>query len=52
MGVATVRAVYMAVVVIMVLVMVMVVIAVWAMNVRLLGHRGYSGIKSPGIISP
>ena len=52
MGVTTVRAVYMAVVVIMVVMMIMVVVAVWAMNVRLLGHRGYSGIKSPGIISP
>jgi hypothetical protein len=52
MGVATVRAMYMAVVVIMVVVMVMVVVAVGAMNVGLLGHRGYSGIKSPGIISP
>ena len=40
MGVATVRAMYMAVVVIMVVVMVMVVVAVGAMNVGLLGHRG------------
>jgi hypothetical protein len=43
----------MAVVVIMImLVMVMIVVAVRAMDVGLLGHRGYSGIKSAGIITP
>jgi hypothetical protein len=53
-SVAAVRAVYMAMVVIMVVVMgmIMIVIAVWAMNVGLLGHRVYSGIKSAGIITP
>ncbi|MNF50530.1 hypothetical protein D3C84_318300 [compost metagenome] len=51
-SVAAMGAVYMAMVVIMVVVMVMIVVAVRAMDMRLLGHRGYSGIKSPGIISP
>ena len=50
MGVAAVRAVDMAMVVIMV--MVMIVVAVWAMDMRLLGHRGHSVIKSAGIITP
>jgi len=50
-GVAAVRAVDMAMVVIMV-VMVMIVVAVWAMDMRLLGHRGHSVIKSAGIITP
>ena len=49
-GVAAVRAVDMAMVVIMV--MVMIVVAVWAMDMRLLGHRGHSVIKSAGIITP
>ena len=49
-GVAAVRAVDMAMVVIMV--MVMIVVAVWAMDMRLLGHRGHSIIKSAGIITP
>ena len=54
MGVAAVRAVNVAMVVIVVIVgmSVMVVIAVWAMDVGLLGHRVYSGIKSAGIITP
>ena len=51
-GVAAVRAVNMAVVVIMVLVMVMLVVAVRAMDMGLLGHQVYSGIKSAGIITP
>ena len=53
-SVAAVRAVYMAMVVIMVVVMgmIVIVVAVWAMNVGLLGHRVYSGIKSAGIITP
>ena len=50
-GVAAVRAVDMAMVVIMV-VMVMIVVAVRAMDMRLLGHRGHSVIKSAGIITP
>jgi hypothetical protein len=50
-GVAAVRAVNMAMVVIM-LVMIMIVVAVWAMDMGLLGHRGYSGIRSAGIITP
>ena len=51
--VAAVRTMDMAVVVIMImLVMVMIVVAVRAMDVGLLGHRGYSGIKSAGIITP
>jgi hypothetical protein len=41
----------MAMVVIM-LVMIMIVVAVWAMDMGLLGHRGYSGIRSAGIITP
>jgi uncharacterized integral membrane protein len=45
-------AVNMAMVVIMVLVMIMIVVAVRAMDMRFLGHRGHSGIKSAGIISP
>jgi hypothetical protein len=48
-GVAAVRAVDMAMVVIMV---VMIVVAVRAMDMGLLGHRGYSGIRSAGIITP
>lgn len=52
-SVAAVWAVHMTMVVIMVLVMVMIVVAVRAMDrVGLLGHQVYSGIKSPGIISP
>jgi hypothetical protein len=35
-----------------VLFMIVIVVAVRAMDMGLLGHRGYSGIKSPGIISP
>lgn len=52
MGVAAIRAVDMAMVVIMVVVMVMIVVAVWAMDMRLLSHRGHSGIKSAAIITP
>ena len=48
-GVAAVRAVDMAMVVIM---MVVIVVAVRAMDMRLLGHRGHSGIKSAAIITP
>jgi hypothetical protein len=48
-SVAAVRAVDMAMVVIM---MVVIVVAVWAMDMGLLGHRGYSGIRSAGIITP
>ena len=52
-GVAAVRAVHMAVVMIVImLVMVMIVVAVRAMDMRLLGHRGHSVIKSAGIITP
>jgi hypothetical protein len=53
-GVAAVRAVDMAMVVIMVVMgmIVVIVVAVRAMDMRLLGHRGYSGIKSAGIITP
>jgi hypothetical protein len=50
-GVVAVRAVDMAMVVIMIVV-VMIVVAVWAMDMGLLGHRGYSGIRSAGIITP
>jgi hypothetical protein len=42
----------MAMVVIMVVVMVMIVVAVRAMDMGLLGHRVFSGIKSAGIITP
>ena len=49
-GVATVRAMDMPV--IMIVVMVMIVVAIRAMNVGLLGHRGYSAIKSAAIITP
>ena len=49
-GMAAVRAVDMAMVVIMM--MVMIVVAVRAMDMRLLSHRLYSGIKSAGIITP
>jgi hypothetical protein len=38
--------------VIMIVVMVMIVVAVRAMDVGLLGHRGYSAIKSAAIITP
>jgi hypothetical protein len=41
--------VYMTMVVIM---MVMIVVAVRAVDMGLLGHRGYSGIRSAGIITP
>ena len=51
-GVAAIRAVDMAMVVIMVIVLIMIVIAVGAMNMGLLGHQVYSGIKSAGIITP
>lgn len=36
----------------MIMVVSVVVIAVRAVNVIVLGHANYSGIKSPGIISP
>ena len=49
-GVAAVRAVDMAMVVIMMVVMI--VVAVRAMDMGLLGHQGYSGIRSAGIITP
>lgn len=49
-GVAAVRAMDMSV--IMIVVMVMIVVAVRAMDVGLLGHRGYSAIKSAAIITP
>ena len=49
-GMAAVRAVDMAMVVIMM--MVMIVVAVRAMDMGLLSHRLYSGIKSAGIITP
>ena len=53
-GVAAVRAVNMAVVVIVIvmMVMIMIVVAIRAMDMRLLGHRCCSGIKSAGIITP
>jgi hypothetical protein len=38
--------------VILVVVMVMIVVAVRAMDMGLLGHRVFSGIKSAGIITP
>ena len=49
-GVAAVRAVDMAMIVVMV--MIMIVVAVRSMDMRLLGHRGHSVIKSAGIITP
>ena len=49
-GVAAVRAVDMAM--IMIVVMVVIVVAIRAVNVGLLGHRGYSAIKSAAIITP
>ena len=49
-GVAAVRAVDMAMIVVMV--MIMIVVAVRAMDMRLLGHRCCSGIRSAGIITP
>ena len=53
-GVAAVRTVDMAVVMIvmMVVMMVVIVVAIRAMDVGLLGHRGYSAIKSAAIITP
>lgn len=52
MGVAAIRAVHMAVIVIVIVVMVMIVVAIRAMDMGLLGHRGYSAIKSAAIITP
>lgn len=49
-GVAAVRTVDMAVV--MIVMMVVIVIAIRAMDVGLLGHQGYSAIKSAAIITP
>jgi hypothetical protein len=49
-GVAAVRAVDMTMVVIVMVVMI--VVAVRAMDMRLLGHRGHSGVRSAGIITP
>ncbi len=49
-GVAAVRAVDVAMVVMVV--MVVIVIAIRAVDVGLLGHRGYSAIKSAAIITP
>ena len=48
-----VRAVDMAVIVVVVMrvIVIVIVIAIRAVHVGLLVHRGYSGIKSPGIIS-
>ena len=51
-GVAAVRSVHVAVVMIVVMVMIMIVVAVRSMDMRLLGHRCCSGIKSAGIITP
>ena len=53
-GVAAVRAVdvAMVVMVVMIVVMVVIVIAIRAVDVGLLGHRGYSAIKSAAIITP
>jgi len=51
-GVAAVRTVDMAVLVIVIVLMVMIVIAIRAVNMGLLGHRGYSAIKSAAIITP
>jgi hypothetical protein len=48
---AAVRAMDMAMLMI-VMVMIVIVVAIRAMHMGLLVHRGYSGIKSPGIISP
>ena len=49
-GVAAVRTVDMAVV--MIVMMVVIVVAIRAMDVGLLGHRGYSAIKSAAILTP
>ena len=49
-GVTAVRAVDVAMVVMVV--MVVIVIAIRAVDVGLLGHRGYSAIKSAAIITP
>jgi len=38
--------------VVMVVMMVVIVVAIRAMDVGLLGHRGYSAIKSAAIITP
>lgn len=51
-GVAAVRAVDMAMVVIVIMMVVMIVVAVRAMDMGLLGHRGHSGVRSAGIITP
>ena len=47
MAVVAMRAVDMAMVVV-----IMVMVAVRAVDVGLVAHEGYSGMKSPGIISP
>ena len=39
-------------VIVLIMIMIMIVIAVGAMNMGLLGHQVYSGIKSAGIITP
>lgn len=55
MSVAAIGAVNMAVivvVVVMIVIVIVIVIAIRAMHVGLLVHRVFSGIKSPGIISP
>jgi hypothetical protein len=49
-SVAAVRAVDMAV--IMIVVMVVIMVAIRAVDMGLLGHRGYSAIKSAAIITP
>ncbi|VXC89595.1 Repressor protein c2 [Pseudomonas sp. 8Z] len=49
MAVIAMRAMHMTVIV---MVMIMVVVAVGAVDVGLVAHEGYSGMKSPGIISP
>jgi hypothetical protein len=41
-----------AVDVVMIVMMVVIVVAVGAVDVGLVAHGGYSGMKSPGIISP
>ena len=50
MGMAAIRTMYVAVV--MIVVMVVIVVAIRTVNVGLLGHRGYSAVKSAAIITP
>ncbi|CAN1599452.1 protein of unknown function [Pseudomonas mediterranea] len=51
-GMAAVRTVDVAVVMIVVMVVIVIVVAIRTVNVGLLGHRGYSAIKSAAIITP